>query len=225
MRLSRYGLVVLAFCLFSGVATAGNFSFTGTFIQDDQLEVFLFTAPSSTSVTLETWSYAGGTNAAGATILPGGFDTVLTVFDCGIVCDLNSSTFVDNAYGNGTASDPVTGFTGDSQLTLTDLDSSHTYVLVLSEFDNTHNDSTFGAGFAYSGQGNFTTDASHCGGTTPFCETLGVYRTGQWAVDILDVGGATDTTAPEPGSLLLLLTGIGTVALLQRTWRTAKYSR
>ena len=80
MRLSRFGFVILAFCLSIGVAAAGNFSFTGTFSQDDQLQVFLFTAPSASTL-LRTWSYAGGTNAAGQVILPGGFDPILSVFD------------------------------------------------------------------------------------------------------------------------------------------------
>ena len=80
MRLSRFGFLVLAFCFSIGVAAAGNFSYTGAFSQDDQLEVFLFTAPSASTV-VRTWSYAGGINDAGQVILPGGFDPILTVFD------------------------------------------------------------------------------------------------------------------------------------------------
>jgi hypothetical protein len=229
MRLSRYGLVVLMFCLFSGLATAGSFSFTGTFIQDDQLEVFLFTAPSA-SVTLETWGYAGtgaGTNAAGTPILPGGFDPVLTVFDCGIVCGLDSSTYVDsNNDGTGVATDPVTGNAYDSLLVLGGLDPTHMYALVLSENDNTYIGPTFGDGFSQSGRGNFTSVENGCGDGNPFCESPFVSpRTGQWAVDILDVGGATDAAAPEPGSMLLLLTGIGAVALLRRQVKQFKCSR
>ena len=50
MRLSRIGLVSLALCLFAGVASAGNLSFTGVFTQDDQLHVFLFTAPAAGAI-------------------------------------------------------------------------------------------------------------------------------------------------------------------------------
>src|SRR5271167_5225019 len=79
MRLGSCSLAVLG-CLAGSIAQGSSFSFTGTFTQDDQLELFQFTAPSA-SVTLRTWSYAGGTNAAGNVIAAGGFDTVLSLFD------------------------------------------------------------------------------------------------------------------------------------------------
>src|SRR5580704_11691379 len=79
MSLRRLSLAVLTL---AQVATAGSlsFSFTGVFTQDDQLQIFTFTAPTDTTV-VRTWSYAGGINFAGAAIDPGGFDPVLSVFD------------------------------------------------------------------------------------------------------------------------------------------------
>src|SRR5206468_2902174 len=141
MRLSRIGLLVLAFCLSIGVAAAGNFSYTGAFSQDDQLEVFLFTAPSASTV-VRTWSYAGGINDAGQVILPGGFDPVLTVFDAtgGLVA---SSALLDsNNDGAGVDTDPATGNAFDSFLVLNLLTPGSTYALILSQNDNFANGTT-----------------------------------------------------------------------------------
>src|SRR3954464_13851032 len=80
MRLGRFGSVLLIICLFSSIAAAANFSFTGTFAKDDDLQIFLFTAP-STDVLLRTWGYAGGTNINGQVIPPGGFDPILSLYD------------------------------------------------------------------------------------------------------------------------------------------------
>jgi hypothetical protein len=78
----RSSVRILAVGLSSGVASAGSISFyRRPSRQDDQLEIFLFTAPSAGFVA-QTWSYAGGTNgASGDVIPPGGFDPVLSLFD------------------------------------------------------------------------------------------------------------------------------------------------
>ena len=113
-------------------------------------------------MTLRTWGYAGtglGTNAAGATILAGGFDPVLTVYDAGTVGLGPLSPYVDsNNDGAGVAIDLATGNAYDSLLTLAGLDPTHTYALVLSENDNLSPGypSTYGDGFSQTGQGNFT---------------------------------------------------------------------
>ena len=45
---------------------ADNFSFTGSFAVDNDVQLFNFSVTAPSTVTLRTWSYAGGTNAAGA---------------------------------------------------------------------------------------------------------------------------------------------------------------
>jgi hypothetical protein len=222
MRLCRFGFGIVAFCLSIGVAAAGNFSFTGTFSQDDQLQVFQFTAPSATTL-LRTWGYAGGTNINGNPILPGGFDPILSVFDAtgGL---LSSSLLIDtNNDGAGVDTDGTTGNAFDSLLLLNALNPGGIYVLILSQNDNFANGSTYGDGFGRSGQGNFTADAFGCGGTAPFCESPFVpQRDGHWAVDISGVESAADITnnggsgVPEPGTSLLLAAGLTTLALLGR---------
>src|SRR5215471_10778164 len=117
MRVRRFGFGILAFCLSIGVAAAGNFSFTGVFTQDDQLQVFQFTAPSASTL-LRTWGYAGGTNINGNLILPGGFDPILSVFDATGGLLSSSLLFDNNNDGAGVATDATTGSASDSLLLL-----------------------------------------------------------------------------------------------------------
>jgi hypothetical protein len=222
MRLSRLGIVTLALCLSIGVAAAGNISFTGTFTQDDQLELFQFTAPSA-SLVVRTWGYAGGTNANGQLIAAGGFDPILSVFDAtgGL---LASSPLIDtNNDGAGVDPDPTNGNAFDSLLALNSLNAGGTYVLILSENNNAPNGTTYGDGFSQAGMGNFTADVFGCGGTAPFCENpFEPQRDGSWAVDIsgvrdaIDITNAGESTVPEPTSMLLFCTGLTGFALLRR---------
>jgi hypothetical protein len=218
------GLLILSFCVVCGVATASNFSFTGTFTADDQLELFMFTAPTATTL-VQTWGYAGGTNAASMSIPEGGFDPVLSVFDAtggltsssplvavndtgGPDCNYNPAPCVEE--------DSVTGNAWDALITLSTLTPGDTYVLVLTEADNEPSGATFGDGFTEEGNGNFTASEFGCGGTQ-FCDATPDQRTGNWAVDILGVGTASDITpVPEPGSILLLAGGLAGMALLRR---------
>jgi hypothetical protein len=219
MRLSRFGFLVLAFCFSIGVAAAGNFSYTGAFSQDDQLETFLFTAPSASTV-VRTWSYAGGMNAAGQMILPGGFDPILSVFDATGGLVTSSLLVASNNDGAGVDTDPATGNAFDSLLVLNALNPGGIYVLILSQNDNSANGPTYGDGFGRTGQGNFTAGAFGCPGTDPFCDASPAQRNGQWAVDILGVETASDITnagaVPEPGTTLLLVTGLSSLVLLGR---------
>lgn len=221
MRLGPCSLAAL-FCLAGSISQGGSFSFTGTFTQDDQLELFQFTAPSA-SVTLRTWSYAGGTNAAANVIPAGGFDTVLSLFDATGGLTSSSPLIAANDDGVGVATDPATGNAFDALLSLNTLNAGNTYVLVLSESDNLAGP-TYGAGFSQAGNGDFTAVEFPCGGTA-FCDSSLAQRTGNWAVDITGVGTASDITtsgAPEPGSFLLLAAGMTALALARRRARPRK---
>jgi hypothetical protein len=226
MRLSRLGIVTLAFCLSIGMASAGNISFTGTFTQDDQLELFQFTASSAT-VVIQTWGYAGGTNANGQGILAGGFDPFLSLFDANGGLLPSSALIGSNNDGAGVAADPTTESPFDSLLAMNNLLPGGTYVVVLSQNGNLPG-GTYGDGFGQSGMGNFTAGEFGCSGPDPFCDPNGAQRNGSWAVDILGVDSAADITggsAPEPASMLLLGAGLAGIALLGRHGKQIEVSR
>ena len=69
---------------FSSVAFGGTFSlsYTGNFTNDNDLNPFnSFTLLDTSIVTMQSWGFAGGVNGAGTPIAPGGFATVLALFD------------------------------------------------------------------------------------------------------------------------------------------------
>jgi len=77
----RKVLISCALLLLSGPVCASQFSFEGTSTNDNDVQFFNFNILSATTITLQTFGYGGGINAAGQTILPGGFEPVLQVYD------------------------------------------------------------------------------------------------------------------------------------------------
>lgn len=67
--------------LTAGSAFAGDFSFTGNLKDGNEVQPFFFTVTEPASVTLQTLSFSGGTNAAGTVIPGGGFDPIITLFN------------------------------------------------------------------------------------------------------------------------------------------------
>ncbi len=191
----RFLAVVLAACA-ALPAQAATISFTGTFDSDDDLELFSFTLGSASTVTMMTLSYAGGVNAAGDLIAPGGFDPILTLFDA-------SGAFLaenDDGTPPDVGVDPVSGGAFDSYFELALGPGS--YILALTQFDG------FAAGSHLSDGFQPQTFFSCPNGT--FCDTAGKNRTSAWAVDILGVDSAT-SAVPEPSSIMLL--GLGLLAV------------
>lgn len=222
MKASKRGivaaLVLLAGGLFVGVpsawATPQNFSFQGTFNQDDDVQLFHFTVGAGSTVILRTWSYAGGTNAAGDTIARGGFDPILALFDStGAFIDQNDDGGCDNV-----DPDALTGRCWDTFFSQTLAPGNYTVSVM--EFNNFANGPNLSDGFARDGQGNFTKTLGFCDSDSApnaigFCDvslTPGGARDNHWAFDILGVDSAVQQPpqvgVPEPSELGLMGGGL-----------------
>ena len=191
---------LFASLLVSGSASAADFSFTGNFTNDNEVQEFNFSVAGSPSdVTLRTWSYAGGTNVAGAVISRGGFDPIVTLFD-------GTGNLISYNDDGHLVTDPQTGLGYDSLLTQNL--SAGNYTATLTQFDS----------FAV---GPLLSDGFR--GIDPLFSNFDG-RDSHWALDIQNVNaaavGASYVSAvspvPEPESYALLLAGLGLVSLVAR---------
>lgn len=177
---------------FTGGITPGD---SGAFTQDDNVQYIGFTVLSFETVTIQSWGFGGGTNAASTTIPSGGFQPVLTVYD--------TSGGIEAQDYNGCGAcntDPATLDTWDAYISQGFL--AGTYILAITEYNNVpYGPYWLGDSNEY-GNGNFT---SQPGAPGPFRFQDGSQRTGDWAVDISPVDYAYPI--PEPASMALA--GIG----------------
>jgi hypothetical protein len=89
---------------------------TGSFTNDNDVQLFNFSVGMTSNVTLRTYSYAGGTNAAGTVISRGGFDPILALFSsAGALIGQND----DGAPGTANGPNLANGFQRDGQLNFT----------------------------------------------------------------------------------------------------------
>jgi hypothetical protein len=176
-------------------ASAADFSFTGTFTTGNDVQLFNFSVTAPSNVTLRTYSYAGGINAAGDVIARGGFDPILALF--------NGSTgaFIDQNDDGGfnVPADPVTANHWDTFLQAALAPGDYTVsVMAFSNFAIGPNLSNGFEGDGFIGNG----------------------RDGHWAFDILNVEFASTPSVPGPivgaGLPGLILAGGGLLAWWRR---------
>jgi PEP-CTERM motif len=208
-----------AAALCATAASADDFSFTGTLTQDDQVLIFNFVVGAPSLVTLNSLSYAGGTNANGQVIGSGGFDPILALFD-------SSGALINQDDDSDDTIDPSTGRSWDVFLQAM-LDPG-TYSVAIMEYDNFANGPNLSDGFERTGQGNFTASPgfTSCPAAQPafndVSDTAGCGRTGNWAFDILGVQSAVviDPTqtgnVPEPSTWAMMLFGFGALGCAMR---------
>jgi len=100
------------------LARANSISYTGNLSGPNAVFLASFTVSSVSNVTLQTWSFGGGTNAAGTLIAGGGFLPDISVFGPGPTSPLLADT---NFNFNGCPPaniDAFEGICGDSTLSL-----------------------------------------------------------------------------------------------------------
>jgi hypothetical protein len=188
---------VVGFMLAASAATglAGQFSFDGIFSKDNDIQLFTFSLLSANTVTLQTWSYGGGTNANGLTISPGGFEPVFQVYNA--VSGAGLGTFIPGTDSScpPNIADPSRPLHLCYDLFAQTSLAAGNYLLALAQNPNLPiGDNSFNAGFQYDSDPNFN------GG---FVGTFGYPGDGHWAVDILFVDAAGVTAVPEPSSAAL----------------------
>jgi hypothetical protein len=216
-------LVVALFAgstLLSSRAEAASFSFTGNFFTDDNVQLFNFVVGVPSTVTLTSWSYAGGTNALGAVIPRGGFDPILALFD-------STGALINQDDDGSNVNDSGVGGSGQSwDVFLSAALGAGSYTVSVMQYNNFAIGPNLANGFVRTGQGNFTGALASCAGNGSFEDVSGALpgcqRDNHWAFDILNVASAVvvppnQTAVPEPASMILV--GSGLIAALRRRSR------
>ncbi len=188
----RYILLAVSSAVISTAAQAADFSFVGSLPTPGTVQFFDFSVGAPSTVTLRSWSYAGGVNAAGTAIARGGFDPILALFALPSGNKINTN---DDGGCNLVAADAVSGQCWDTFFT-SSLGAGN-YRVSVQVYPNFSTGGNLSDGFD---------------GATTFDDVSGVNnnpRTNQWAFDILGVEQATQSVVPEPSSLALMLVGFG----------------
>jgi hypothetical protein len=176
--------------------TSNTFS-TGILPDPNAIVSYLFTLDSNSTVTFQSYSWGGGTNAAGAAIAPGGFDPLLTLFD-----DTTGGYIIDQPDTFGTSN-------LDFQL-VQDLAAGN-YRAVISAAGNFAN--------AVDPSGNFSDGFSRSAAVADF-----VNVTSEYAFNI-KVTKKPATTVPEPSDLIGTVVAGFTVVMLRRRLSSSKQVR
>jgi MYXO-CTERM domain-containing protein len=212
-----------------------DFSFTGTFTSDTDIQFFTFTLNADTpNVTIETLSYGGGVNAAGTTIPAGGFDPIISLF----AADGTQMNPGQSGSCPPQTIDPATGDCGDVYYPTTlsfpaGIWPAGTYIVALTENPNSSvgnlSDGFFDSVvLGFGPDTNFTCEEGPTGFqgnpptfpvTDPFCSEFDPLnqRDGSWALDILNVDSAEEGLgSPEPASGVAALIGLVVLCLIRR---------
>jgi hypothetical protein len=192
--LSAFLAFAAASLAFAAPASATDFSYAGSLSGPNDVQLFTFTVGSESTVTLRTYSYAGGVNAAGQTIAGGGFDPILALFD-------STGLFINQNDDGGSAHVPCdAGRCYDTYLQA--LLAPGTYTVSVMAYSNFANGPYLSDGFRNTGS---------FGG-----------RTSNWAFDVLGVDQAVQVgSVPEPATWAMMLVGFGAAGVALRRKKKA----
>ena len=185
------GVVAAAlFSLWAGVCSAGSISFTGNLFDQNSFTLLQFDiAGASSAVTVQSWSFGGGTNLAGAAIPAGGFLPDISVFGPGPVYPLLADTNFTYSCPPGNL-DSFEVLCGDTTLLLNLAAGSYTLAIVAAP--NFPLGPTLADGFNGGGS---------------FIGNYGESRANSYAVDVSGPGVQQPALVPEPATLLLFASG------------------
>jgi hypothetical protein len=194
-------------------AIAGSFSFSGNFSHDDNRLQIWFLVSGTSTVTLQTRSYAGD----GSLSIPsGGFAPVLSLFDSfgKVTGNFDSGGVAPNDCAPRNI-DPTTNYCLDAYLR--DVLTPGSYLLDLTEYDNIPVGPNLSDGFLEQGQGDFT-GRNVLGMPGAFIDPGGNQRTSSYFVTVDGVASAS--TVPEPSTALCCA-----LALVLCFWKARKRAR
>jgi hypothetical protein len=201
--------------LLAASAFADTASYTGTLSSPEDTWETDATLSSAGTLTLQTWGFGGGTNAAGTVIPSGGFDPFVGVFgSSGDLIQGTSDVLSNNTSFTGC---PPAGLVtigrvpdncGDITMSLPL--AAGTYTVLLSDAGYIPN-----AIFDSPSYGNLSEGFTDLTGSAfQTCADLNDCNndTANWALDVTTPGNLTATATPEPGSLAVC--GLGLMAIV-----------
>ena len=191
-RISALGLFLVS------LLPAATVSFSGSFLQDDQVATYSLMLAAPATVTVQSNSYASG-----------GFSPVLSLFEDGSNgLLLNRDNGVDHA-------------SGDADLTASLAAGS--YMLALTQYDNLAAGPRLSNGFLRQGDTGFTREFGISGAMGPFLDIDGDHRSGAYTLIFSNVTSAAEV--PEPRAIALLSIGIAALAIGRRNLRIQSQSK
>jgi len=230
MPRAKLATILSLFSFMAATARADTVSYTGSLLspEDSTSGQIVITVPVAGTVDLQTWSFGGGTNAAGTLIPAGGFDPFVGVFQG----TGDSALFINGTSDvlGGFAGCPPAGEVNIGGLVCGDITmdlslAAGTYTVLLTDGNYIPNAVFETAGVLGDGFTDFT------GGVFQTCNVVGstttcATDTANWALDITTPSGVA--AVPEPGALPVSATVFLALAaaywLRRRTLASAKHS-